>query len=271
MSRGRGDYIRSFTVLRYIHTASAGTERFSIDIPLYIEHTNAPRKPKGFEDIRLFVWNGVIYGIATTYKADGGNRMYFMPIISEQALTEKTNLSAIRVKKEDATKIISPLSKKGSFDKNWVPFIYEGNLMLSYSSFPHIVLAYDKNARGRESNFPIKYQTGRKIPALAMRGGSQAIPISGGDEYIGCGHVRNGMKYTHYFYSFENKPPFAIKRISSVFVIGEELYQKDRVQFVAGIAEIDGKIILTYGESDAEAYEVEIPTERVLNALIPIS
>jgi len=172
-------------------------------------------------------------------------------------------------------------------DKNWVPFDYEGTLLMARFLDPHWVLrpiwgtgiceTFSKSAR------PIYWDWGQ------LRGGTPALLINP-DEYLAFFHSSinmpslhsKGKIVRHYFmgaYVFSAHPPFEIKRMSSEPIIGKNFYlgkehqtwKPLHVVFPGGFVFDDRYIWIAYGRQDHEIWIVKLDKERLLNSLTSTS
>ncbi len=101
------------------------------------------------------------------------------------------------------------LRNRNSWEKNWMPFEWGGELYAIYSVQPHVILQF------REANVERVYETGNPMPWSwgELRGGCP--PVRVGDEYYHWAHARipqdHGL-YSVALYTFEAKPPFRVTR-----------------------------------------------------------
>lgn len=171
-------------------------------------------------------------------------------------------------------------------EKNWVPFDYHGNLMLSYSLLPHKVL------------LPLAKKTICKTVATTdsditwnfgqLRGGTPAILE--GHEYLAFFHSSKDMrsahspvdKISHYFigaYTFAPHPPFNITKISPNPIVGKDFYHGNtyktwkplRVVFPGGFISSENYIWIAYGKQDHEIWIVKLDKKGLFNSLIPVT
>jgi predicted GH43/DUF377 family glycosyl hydrolase len=171
------------------------------------------------------------------------------------------------------------------FEKNWVPFEYEGQLLLAYSLLPHRILL---PLLGKEACETVAISQGA-IPWNwgALRGGTQALLDT--DHYLGFFHSwkdmptvqSNGKKISHYFigaYTFEAKPPFAITAISPEPIVADDFYQPPyyrtwkpmRCIFPAGIVLDEKYVWVAYGRQDREIWIAKLDKKGLMDSLIPI-
>jgi predicted GH43/DUF377 family glycosyl hydrolase len=176
--------------------------------------------------------------------------------------------------------------KKG--EKNWVPFDYNGRLLLAYSLAPHLIL------------HPLLGQNACEIFSLSdetvswdwgeLRGGTPALSIDDG-QYLAFFHSAQEMAsiqseekmMLHYFmgaYMFSPEPPFAITQISPEPIVANGFYsgpvykssQKPaRVVFPGGYIFNEDYIWIAYGRQDQEVWILKLDKKKLLASLVPTS
>lgn len=175
---------------------------------------------------------------------------------------------------------------KGKREKNWVPFDYQGQLLLAYSLTPHVIFrpllhigACETIARS-DSNWNWRWGE--------PRGGTPAIKMD--DEYVAFFHSSinmaslhsDGRKMNHYFmgaYTFSTSPPFTIKSISPEPIIGPGFYKGPvykpywgsvRCIYPCGFIFDEDFIWVSYGRQDHEVWIVKLDKRKLLSSLIPL-
>jgi predicted GH43/DUF377 family glycosyl hydrolase len=171
------------------------------------------------------------------------------------------------------------------FEKNWVPFEYNNELMLAYSLAPHRILRPLIGQGGCEtvaiSQSAFKWNWG--VP----RGGTQALLE--GNYYLSFFHSSkdipsvqsNGKKITHYVmgaYLFDSHPPFTIRAISPSPIVAKDFYRPPyyktwkplRCVFPAGIVIDENYVWLAYGRQDHEIWIAKIDKKKLIDSLIPV-
>ena len=171
-------------------------------------------------------------------------------------------------------------------EKNWVPFDYQGNLLLARSIAPHwIVQPILESGVGEtvaKTGKSIKWHWGD------LRGGTPALLINE-DEYLAFFHSSTylpslhskGKTVQHYFmgaYTFSSKAPFEITRMSPEPIIGKNFYVgreyktwKPLQVVFPGVFIFDDQFIwIAFGRQDHEIWIVKLDKERLLHALVPI-
>ncbi len=171
------------------------------------------------------------------------------------------------------------------WEKNWTPFEYDGELLLSYSLDPHRILHPVFNTCSCEmissSNASIQWDWG------PLRGGTPALRIN--DQYLAFFHSAkniisvqsNGKSMTHYVtgcYTFSCKPPFEITAMSPEPIVGQDFYlsmnkarwKPLRVVFPCGFIFDDEHIFVSYGRQDNEIWIAKLDKAALLESLVPV-
>lgn len=146
-------------------------------------------------------------------------------------------------------------------EKNWVPFEYEGNLLMAYGLSPHRIF-YPRKGMGSCETVAVSYpQISWKYGEL--RGGTPAILID--NQYVAIFHscmdlatIHSDEKTAlHYFigaYTFAKEPPFEITQISPKPIIARGFYSGEtyipywkpvRVVFPCGLL-VDGPFFVDH-------------------------
>jgi predicted GH43/DUF377 family glycosyl hydrolase len=169
-------------------------------------------------------------------------------------------------------------------EKNWVPFDFEGSLLLAYSLNPHRIYYPIPNTERCEvlcqSDRDIDWNFGE------LRGGTPALSIDN-DEYLSFFHssIRMPSIHTdeknivHYFmgaYTFSKQPPFSITKVSPTFLSYPGFYsgqsytpywQPVKVVFPCGIVIDQDVIFLSYGRDDHECWIAKLSKSELLQSL----
>ncbi|MBA3721877.1 MAG: hypothetical protein H0W88_05700 [Parachlamydiaceae bacterium] len=165
------------------------------------------------------------------------------------------------------------------WEKNWIPFDYQNNLLLTYSISPHFVLnpsLYDGFCPIYScSNPTIQWNYG------TIRGGTPAVLVDG--EYLAIFHsaVNDPVtkRYTYYLgaYTFEAEPPFRITKISAEPFSHPDFYTTPpcplttaRVLFASGLVVRDNSIFVCYGENDCAIKVMEINKNALYESLVHV-
>jgi predicted GH43/DUF377 family glycosyl hydrolase len=170
-------------------------------------------------------------------------------------------------------------------EKNWVPFDYQGFLMLGRSICPHEVLhssfATDRFQTRSWSSQDVQWDWG------VIRGGTPALLVD--NEYLAFFHSSinmqtvhsRGKSIQHYFmgaYTFSAHPPFELTRISPQPIVGKNFYKGMQyptwkplcVVFPGGFVFDDQYIWIAYGRQDHEIWVVKLDKKELLNYLVDL-
>lgn len=187
------------------------------------------------------------------------------------------------------------------FEKNWVPFTYLGELFLSYSLEPHVVLrcqlprhevvikckqAYRTSSpRAWQATDALFHGTMQPRYAKGARGGSPLLPIhmqgAAGESstagFLGIAHYHPSEgpsgappSYFHFFYFVRSRPPFDVTAVSPPFrFLSSRRWtgRRDRIQFASGLQLVGRKVIVTYGSSDQLAMWTALDRSTVAQLL----
>ena len=232
------------------------------------------------QDPRLIAIDGRLYMIyANTIYRDEFfkeiKRMYLAEISFEDNRFRATTFECIYRFKNESDR----------WEKNWVPFDYKNQLLLSYSLTPHRILWPIRGTRECKdfcsSNPSIQWDWG------ALRGGTQAVLDE--NQYVAFFHSSKMMttvnseekSMQHYFmgaYTFSSEPPFNITKISPGPIIGPNFYRGPvhktwkplRVVFPGGLLADDHFFWVIYGRQDHEIWLAKIDKQKLLESLIPV-
>ena len=172
-------------------------------------------------------------------------------------------------------------------EKNWVPFDYEGNLLLAYSINPHTIF-YPLLGTGEcttiaQTTPSIRWKFG------PLRGGTPGLMV--GNEYLSFFHScidmasvhSDGQHASHYFmgaYTFSKTPPFALTQISPTPIVGKNFYRGTPYQpywkpicciFPCGFIFDEKYIWVAYGRQDHEVWIVKLDKQGLLNSLTAVT
>lgn len=190
---------------------------------------NCPYAVNGIEDIRLFQWRGRLFGIGAGVNAQ-----------------EKMLVTQILFRIE-ANKIVefipfhSPINSHQ--EKNWIPLIFNDELLLIYSIYPLIIFQYS------EGKLHLLKGELPKANDFAIRGGTPFVAFK--DKYVSIAHLKpfrylNKTFYRHVFVVLDYN--LNINEISEPFFI-----QRKGTEFACGLNIIDGNLLLSYGVADRSA------------------
>lgn len=209
----------------------------------------------GIQDLRLFEWQGKRFcaGAAITHRPDPDGRSYgkFTRILIGE-LVEGTL----------AARWFLP-ARRG-YEKNWMPWVKDGELFMVYAPDPYEILHI------RDNHATVSFGP-QVIPELAgQSGGSCVIPL--GDRFLSVVHrkypgdLHEGaddqtlLRYTHSIVIHGRD--FEVLAVSPEFT-----FEGERVEFCCGVA-IDGdSMFFSYGVWDQAAVVVKTGLAATLGAL----
>ena len=149
-------------------------------------------------------------------------------------------------------------------EKNWMPFddgwLYacsHGGHTVTIDADPDMPGVYEVRQRGAAPPM-----------AAGFRGGGQVVPFR--DGWLGIvhevAHLGDGRRaYEHRFVWFDDT--FTIRRWSPLFWFSE----KQQIEFAAGLAIFNERIVVSFGVRDAEAWLVSLDGGVVCDLLAPVS
>jgi len=244
-----------------------------------LKFPKSPLAGKLIQDPRLITISGRLYMVySNTWKlpAETVRRVFI-------AKLEFNGQNFIVKQPEPLLKFES--NEKRKFEKNWVPFEYQGQLFLSYSLNPHKILEPIFGHKSCKNIATTKMKSYWQWGEL--RGGTPALITDEG--YLAFFHTSKDIKsihsqgkcIPHYFmgaYLFEKTPPFAIKKISRRIIVGENFYKGKeyetwkplRVVFPCGYIFDENFIWITFGRQDNEMWMVKIDKQKLFESLVPV-
>jgi predicted GH43/DUF377 family glycosyl hydrolase len=216
---------------------------------------------KGFEDPRIIISGNEIFIVANALTGPANrNEMWLLKFNTFDLMAKLQN--------GDVIKPYSSIKLTIDFDtdkvqKNWMPFLYNDNLMFVYSVNPHTILQCDTISGRCEK---VCVSSNSEISS-EIRGGSPAKLY--GDVYIALTHKRpRGGCYTTQIYTFDSQPPFAVRSVSDDFIFDEKYnINTSHIQFVSGFEISDDKIIISYGEDDCHSKLYVAPIRLLLDKM----
>jgi len=151
------------------------------------------------------------------------------------------------------------------WEKNWVPFDYEGNLLLAYSIAPHKVL-YPILGTSVCETFAFSVST-KPWKFGELRGGTPALICD--DEYLSFFHSYDALGSRRYLmgaYTFSLDPPFELTAMSDIAIPTE-----GRIAFPGGFLVSKKYIWLVYGMNDERMRVMKIDRHAFMDTLKPVS
>ena len=211
---------------------------------------------RGFEDARLFFWKDAWWATATVrdFTEDGRCEIALLSLADDGAVVR-------------AQALRGPWSVHTQ--KNWMPlvdgdaakFIYATSLNgdVGSTTIFDLVEADDPEARPR---YAIQPPQGAIYGHGRLRGGSQAVRVDGG--WIFCVHdvafPGSGRLYLHRFVLIDDK--LQLVSMTDLFY-----FEKLGIEFCAGLALVDGKLVASYAVNDGSARLGIFDWERVRKGL----
>lgn len=236
------------------------------------------------EDARLFSYNGqvyIVYGDFHFTSAHACDDAYSSTMVIKEEMTiAKLHFENNRFKIRDPLRLIKHPPQMR--EKNWTPFIWNGELLFSYYPVPHEILQPNLMTGNcsiiSKMNADINWLWGE------MRGGTPAAMFNG--DYLSFFHssvymkssISNDRPRMHYFmgaYTFSSQPPFEIKKISCIPLKASGIYTNSdksiRGVFPGGYIIMNQNFYLAYGKDDSEIWIAQIPQETISQSLVPVS
>lgn len=211
----------------------------------------------GFEDARLFARQGSWWASATVcdFTADGRREISLLQLDDDGAVVR-------------AEPLRGPWSAHAP-QKNWMPLIEGGSVKFIYATsldgdvgstmIFDLVEADDSEVRPRYS---IQPSAGAAYGHGRLRGGSQAVRVDGG--WIFAVHdvafPGSGRMYLHRFVLIDEK--LQLVSMTDLFY-----FEKLGIEFCAGLALVDGKLVASYAVNDGSARLGIFDWQRVRKAL----
>ena len=188
----------------------------------------------GYEDIRLVSLEGRLYGSATVCDRNSDRRLMARLTFSEEGDVEEAKV----------------LHARQPHEKNWMPFIHEGEIKWVYALDPTVVMTERPNeAYVGKSPFELQH----------LRGGAVA-PFDQG--FLAVTHenidANEGRIYLHRFVLLDRD--MKVTRVTRSFV-----FQHYGIEFGCGLALDGDQIVVSYGLKDNEAWLAKIPVSELHN------
>jgi hypothetical protein len=201
----------------------------------------------GFEDCRLI-------------KVDG--RWFASGTVSELNPIERQEIALLEIDGATVTSVRALAGPNpGRAEKNWMPFVHEGQLHFIYTCGPMIVLRCDPRTGG----LTLAARSESPPFAAALRGGSQGIPLEDGG-YLFVVHEMDQSTgvpvYSHRFMRLS--PDLTLVAASRPFT-----FTGERVEFCGGAATFGATLVLSFAVSDAACYLATLPTIAAVGLLEP--
>jgi hypothetical protein len=226
-----------------IPEAVSGSERKHYDFPV-----------RGFEDGRLFRWQGRWCATATVRdsRADGRCEMALLEINPDGSIARETLLRG-------------PWSDEDQ--KNWMPLVVGGDLLLVYSLSPTRLLRVDPQTRQAR---PFAHSE-TPVEAGHLRGGSQLVRVKHPalDGWLGVCHdvqwlAPDSRHYLHRLFALDKE--FLLCAFSDTFT-----FSGAAIEFCAGLALDGAQLLVSYGVNDGKAMLARLPLDNAVAELRPLA
>ena len=172
------------------------------------------------------------------------------------------------------------------WERNWVPFVNNDTLFLTYSLAPHRVLqpifGTQRCEQVAATTFSSGWTWGHPKPGTAA--------LLDGDHYLALFHSikkmatihSEGKTIQHYFigaYTFESHPPFAVTCMSEDPIIGKNFYHGPeyemikpcRAVFPCGIVVDDAFVWAVFGRQDHEVWMAKLDKRGLYESMRPVA
>lgn len=247
-----------------------------ISVPRILVIKNDSSPYKRHQDPRIFVIGEDLYILYSNF------------INFEETITRRMFLAQVQYEHDsffiDNPECLESFEGSGKrWEKNWVPFLYEGNLLLAYSLLPHRILQLSPE---RGECFTVHFTRSAITWDWGdLRGGTPAS--LDGEEYLAFFHSSRaiattqsyGKKIPHYVmgaYTFSAKPPFEITRISPVPIMAKSFYDGPayntwkplRVVFPMSYLSDENYIWVAYGKQDHEIWVAKLDKKGLYDSLV---
>jgi hypothetical protein len=211
----------------------------------------------GLEDMRLFHHNGRWWASATSreHRSDG---LCEIVVVGFGDADEAATVTTSR-------RLTSP--RPGRHEKNWVPVVIEpiepgASMTLLWSTDPASPLVVDEvlDVVVLDQALPVC------IDDSEARGGSQVVAVAGGWLTVVHRAVADGSRrvYEHRFIWFGSE--FDVRARSPWFVFAVE-----GIEFCAGLAAVDERVVLSFGFEDREAWLATISWDDLRRIMVDAS
>lgn len=190
-------------------------------------------KIQGLEDIRIVSWRSRMFGSCT---------------VADRHESGRRQLAILELELNGTVRWMQLQDHESEHhQKNWMPFVYDGELCFVYWTDPTIILRFDLKRRQC-------YEWRRHIPPLALenqRGGSPLIPFDDGWLFVAheVSHDTGRRTYLHRFILLDEG--LRLKAVTEPFY-----FRTPSVEFCSGLLAwpTADKLLVSFGSLDSEAY-----------------
>lgn len=227
----------------------------------------SPDARNGFEDPRIFDWNGTLYGLWSACRLGPDQVAPDARGASKPNWNGSRNVMAIAPVVHGAIgRSLSLPSPHGcAREKNWMPAVDGDRLMLLYRLDRMEVYRVADGALApvHRADRPIR-------PLVGWSGSSQLIPWEDGwlcVAHLACRQLKASISagpfYPHRFVRISRD--WRVTGLSDPF-----FFEKRGVEFCSGMAVHDGRVIMSYGIDDSAAALMSLPVESVGAMITPL-
>lgn len=236
----RWQVIRTRNFLLDLNAALETTHKVEL-----IDKTNGTRSSypvHGFEDARLFYWQGSWHATATVcdFTEDGQREIALLDINEEGSIVR-------------AEPLRGPWSNQAQ--KNWMPLVEDGTLKFVYAAEPTTIFSLNDQCT-------IEFPTDCTFGHGRLRGGSQGVKVDGGWIFVvhDVAFPGSGRFYLHRFVLLDDQ-------LRLVSMTDPFFFEKLGIEFCAGLAEVNGKLVASYAVNDGSAKLAIFEWEAVRKSL----
>ncbi len=167
-----------------------------------------------------------------------------------------------------ATIEVVPGPDPARHEKNWMPFVKDGELKVLYLCAPTIVAHFDFT-----SNLVVESQTIGPPAGANFRGGSQGVEFENGFLFLVHEVTMYGTNrvYGHRFIHLTESVQLSGRIRWDITALSRPFHFLDvGIEFAAGLARNGEILIASFGVRDEEAWLVEFPATAVADLLVPL-
>lgn len=176
-----------------------------------------------------------------------------------------------------------------TMEKNWTPFVYQGDLHFIYDTNPPRVLRVEHQALlNSETQQLLAEEVSHSAAKVAwdwghMRGGTQAVYDAELGRYISFFHssgpadLRGTGRQRYYvmgLYTFMPEPPFDIDSMTPLSLVAPSFYRQvnpyQHIVFPQGMVLDGDQVHVSYGQDDASIRVLSVDRKALLNELRPV-
>ncbi len=213
---------------------------------------------QGLEDCRIVEWNQASWFTCTTFDSNPSGAIQ----ISLAKVNEENAVNGSPIKVQTFTPLIGPDPHR--HEKNWLPFIKDGELYIVYNADPFVV--YKPNAETGACETILEYTPEHDFSQF--RGSAAPVPFDDGHVMLvhEVVHLADYSRvYLHRFVYLDHD--FKIKLVSKPFT-----FRGQGVEFCPSMTvDHTGKyMLLTIGIEDREAWLLTVTLDEIRSMLAPL-